>query len=79
MDHLQGAKWSFRVQSQSPIDGLRSFNIQNPMVRGFYGPSILSALRKNYNLISTKTFFKKVIINGQDIGLMQVEEHFPKN
>ena len=78
LDHLQGNKWSFRVRSETSIDGIRQFNIQNPMVRGFYGTKILEKLRKHYGLIATKTDFKRIIINGKDIGLMQIEEHFGK-
>ena len=78
LDHLQGNKWSFRVQSETSIDGIRQFNIQNPVVRGFYGTKILERLREHYGLIATKTDFKRVIVNGKHIGVMQIEEHFGK-
>ena len=80
IDHIQGDKWSFRIEvSKDDIFfGMRRFSIQNPIVRGFQGQYIMDCVRNAYGLITLRRKIVKVTINGNDIGLMEIEEHFSK-
>ncbi len=80
IDHLIGNKWSFRVKTKGndSIMGMRRFSIQNPYVRGFQGQYLIDSTRKIYGLISLRRQLVNVIVNGNNIGLMEVEEHFSK-
>lgn len=79
-DHLQDNKWSFRVKVKDgkQLFGLKKFSLQNPKVRGYQGQVLINSIFKQHNLITLKYFFVKVIINGKDIGIMALEEHFSK-
>lgn len=80
IDHLIGDKWSFRVETNKDdaLYGMRRFSIQNPFTRGFQGQSLIDQTRKIYGLVSLNRKLVKVIINGNDIGIMEIEEHFSK-
>lgn len=80
IDHLKDNKWSFRikVKGDSNLLGLKKFNIQNPMTRGYHTQFVIDKVFNDYNLIVQKRDLVKVVINGDDIGIMLIEEHFSK-
>ena len=80
VDHLKDDKWSFRVKTKgnSNLLGLKKFNLQHPMTRGYHTQFVINKVFKDYNLIVQKHDLVKVIINGDDIGIMLIEEHFSK-
>ncbi len=80
IDHLLGDKWSFRihVKGKDHLFGMRRFSIQNPGTRSFEGePLFLNSLRRE-GILAPRYFFVEVVVNGKNIGLMAVEEHFSK-
>lgn len=80
IDHLKGRKWSFRVKIKggSSVLGLKKFNIQNPLTRGFHTQFVINKVFEDYSLIVQKHELVRVVINGEDIGIMLIEEHFAK-
>ena len=80
LDHLIGNKWSFRIKTRKKdaFMGMRVFSIQNPYVRGFQGQSIIDKTRELYGLVSLRRELVRVTVNGNDIGIMEIEEHFSK-
>lgn len=81
IDHLKHYnKWSFRVKTkgESNLLGLKKFNLQHPMTRGYHTQFVINKVFKDYKLIVQKHDLVKVIINGDDLGLMLIEEHFSK-
>ncbi len=79
-DHLQGKKWSLRihVKGKNHIFGLRRFSIQHPMTRTFQGEVLFFETLRHVGVLTPRYFFVNVIVNGDDIGIMAVEEHFSK-
>ena len=79
-DHLEGDKWSFRIHTKSDdqLFGMRRFSIQHPRVRGYQGEILYFETLKRIGVLTPRYFFVQVTINGRDIGLMAVEEHFSK-
>jgi hypothetical protein len=77
-DHLQGAKWSLRikVKGSDHVFGMRRFSIQNPRVRGFQSESLFLESLRMAGLIAPRYRFIDVTLNGNDIGIMAMEEHF---
>jgi len=80
IDHLIGDKWSFRIKTsgKKALFGMRRFSIQNPYVRGFQGQYLIDETRRIYGLVSLRRKLVNVVVNGNRIGLMEVEEHFSK-
>ena len=79
-DHYQTDRWSFRikVRGDDQIFGMKRFSIQNPLVRRYHRePLYLDHLRRE-GVLAPRYFFIRAIINGKDVGLMAVEEHFSK-
>ena len=80
LDHLSGDKWSFRVKvkKNDQIFGMRRFSLQAPGVRDYQAePIFLSHLRRE-GILTPRFLFVDVTVNGKDIGVMAVEEHFSK-
>jgi len=79
-DHLEGKKWSFRirVRGKDQIFGMRRFSIQNPKVRGYQSELLFQETFREFGILIPRYFFVNVIVNGDDIGIMALEEHFSK-
>ena len=79
-DHLQEDKWSYRVhvKGKDHVFGLRRFSIQAPWVRAFHGEILFGETLRHVGVLAPRYFFVNVIINGNDIGVMAIEEHFSK-
>ncbi len=80
VDHLIGNKWSFRIKTngKKALFGMRRFSVQNPYVRGFQGQYLIDETRHIYGLVSLRRKLVNVVVNGNRIGLMELEEHFSK-
>jgi hypothetical protein len=80
VDHLQGDRWSFRVETKGDgqVFGLRRFSVQSPTVRSYQLERLFFETLKRYDVLAPRYFFARVRINGDDVGLMAVEEHFSK-
>jgi len=80
LDHLTTEKWSLRVETRrgEELFGLRRFSLQAPHTR-FYQlePLFLDHARRE-GLLAVRSFFVDVTLNGDRMGLMNVEEHFSK-
>lgn len=79
-DHLQEKKWSYRVhvKGKDQLFGLRRFSIQAPWVRAFHGEMLFGETLRHVGVLAPRYFFVNVVINGDDIGVMAIEEHFSK-
>ena len=80
VDHLKGEKWSFRVHTKKKHHflGLRRFSVQHPKTRGFQQEPLFFQMLKQLNLLAPHYSFVDLTVNGKDIGVMAVEEHFSK-
>lgn len=79
-DHLEGNKWSFRihVKGKKHLFGMRRFSIQHPKTRGYQGEALVNETLRHMGVIAPRYFFVNVVLNGDDIGIMAVEEHSSK-
>ncbi|MGI9591074.1 MAG: CotH kinase family protein [Myxococcota bacterium] len=79
-DHLEGDKWSFRVHTRGGdvLFGMRRFSLQAPRTRGYQGEAIFLETLRWLGVLAPRYFFVDVSVNGKDIGLMALEEHFDK-
>lgn len=79
-DHLQGKKWSMRIHTKKKdqIFGMRRFSIQAPRTRGFHSEPIVLDHYRREGVLTPRYSFVDVSVNGDDIGLMAVEESFSK-
>ncbi|MDX1349454.1 MAG: hypothetical protein R3279_04365 [Putridiphycobacter sp.] len=75
-DHLQGNKWSYRVKSDEPVQGMYRFSIQHPGTRNYVYEWIYHQLLKNEGIIYLNYDFIEVIINDENLGIYALEEHF---
>jgi hypothetical protein len=79
-DHLEGKKWSFRVhvKKKDQLFGMRRFSLQAPRTRAFQAEPIVLDHYRREGVLAPRYSFVETSINGNDIGLMAVEESFSK-
>ena len=80
IDHLLGDKWSFRihVKGKNHLFNMRRFSIHSPGARSFEGEILFFQALRREGILAPRYFFIQVTVNGKDIGLMALEEHFSK-
>tara|TARA_B100000900_G_C20594354_1_gene722799 strand:- start:73 stop:2673 length:2601 start_codon:yes stop_codon:yes gene_type:complete len=80
IDHLQSQKWSFRVKlkNDNTLLGMNKFSLQSPGTRNYLSEWIFHKLLREEGLPSLRYKFKPLIINGKDMGIYAIEEHFDK-
>ncbi len=71
-------KWSFRIRirGENTILGMKQFSIQRPRTRGYLNEWVFHELLKYEDLISLRYDFIEVVVNGRDLGIYAIEEHF---
>ncbi|MFP6654530.1 MAG: CotH kinase family protein, partial [Myxococcota bacterium] len=77
-DHLEGEKWSMRVhvKRKNQLFGMRRFSLQAPRTRGFQAEPIVLDHYRREGVLAPRYSFAEVSVNGDDLGLMAVEESF---
>ncbi|MCG3119537.1 MAG: hypothetical protein ALAOOOJD_01967 [bacterium] len=80
VDHLLGAKWSFRivVKDDNTLLGMKQFSIHHPKARNYVYEWIFHQALKRESMIALRYDFIKVTFNGKDLGVYALEEHFEK-
>lgn len=79
--HFEDKKeWSFRVsvKDNESIMGMRRFSLQKPRLRNYIYEWMYHELLKEEGLIALRYQFVKLYVNGRDLGLYALEEHFEK-
>lgn len=80
IDHLQGDKWSWRVQMKNggQVLGLRRFSLQAPDTRGYHWEALFLQNLRDEGVLAPRYEFVDLTVNGRDVGVMALEEHFSK-
>jgi len=80
LDHLIGKKWSFRVKVKGDdhLFGMRLFSVQSAAQRGFHGAPLFYYSLKRYGILAPRYELVDLVVNGNNLGIMSVEEHFSK-
>ena len=79
IDHIYNEeKLSFRivVKDGKTVLGMDKFSIQHPKTRNWLGEWIFHKVVKDQGIVSLKYDFVRVILNGKDLGIFAIEEHF---
>lgn len=79
-DHVESDKVSFRIKMGDgfAFKGLRTFSIQNPYNRGFMMEWFAHQMLENEDILTTRYEMIPVFINGKNMGVYAMEEHFDK-
>ncbi|MDA9693748.1 CotH kinase family protein [Prochlorococcus sp. AH-736-P13] len=79
-DHLVGNQWSFRIKAKDGkrINGLKEFSLQHPRTRGYINEYLYHKILKREKLPYLRYEFVKLRLNGKDLGIYALEEHFTK-
>jgi len=75
--HFNKKKPSFRIKVQDGktiLNGLKEFSIQSPLIRNYISELIWYELLKLEGIIVPDFFFKKLYLNGEDLGIYNIEE-----
>ena len=76
LDHYNSERWSFRVKVKDgdAFLGMKNFSIQEPERRGFTAEAVFFAHLAQYDILVPRYQFVNLILNGQERGIMAVEE-----
>ncbi len=79
-DHLEGEKWSFRVELRDSMvwHRLSVFSLQSPERRGFLNEWLFHQVLAREGLLTPRYDFIYLKINGKLLGTYALEEHFAK-
>lgn len=79
-DHLKGGKWSFRVRTRrdTAYRGMSVFSLQNPETRDFLNEWLFHKVLRQEDVLSPRYDFVQLSVNGSDLGIYALEEHFTK-
>lgn len=80
VDALVGNKWSFRIKirGEDTLFGMKRFSIHHPKERNYIYEWIVHQALKKEGVISLRYKFVRVTLNGKDLGIYALEEHFDK-
>ncbi|MBV1881138.1 MAG: CotH kinase family protein [Pseudomonadales bacterium] len=80
LDHLEGKRWSFRVKTKkgATVLGMRKFSLQAPYTRGYQGEPLFLNIARSKGILAPRSSFVNLVINGENIGVMNLEESFSK-
>jgi len=80
VDHFQTDKWSWRVQlkNDGQVLGMRRFSLQAPNTRRYHWEALLMQHLRDEGVLAPRYEFVNLHVNGMDIGVMALEEHFSK-
>ena len=79
IDHIyQNKKWSLKIEvkNDKSINTFKEFSITKPSSRQFPDTVFFSKLLENYEIKTPKFLMVNLIFNGENWGLMLIEEHF---
>lgn len=81
VDHLANEKWSFRIQLKKDyaLYGINTFSIQHPRTRNYIHEWLYHRVLAEEGVLTTRYYFVKVILNGKNLGIYVLEEHFQKH
>jgi hypothetical protein len=79
-DHLRGGKWSFRVRMRrdTAFRGMSAFSLQNPETRDFISEWLFHQVLRQEDVLSPRYDFVQLSVNGSELGVYALEEHFTK-
>lgn len=81
-EHFDTDKWSMRVKlsGNNSLFHMNKFSLQSPITRDIVGPILFNETLKTqpYSVISPRYFFVRLVVNGDNKGIMAIEEFFAK-
>ena len=79
VDHINTDKWSLRIElKDDKLLGMSRFSIQHPKTRGFLWEWLIMNVSRRDGLLAPRATFVDVVMNGNDLGIYYLEEHFTK-
>jgi hypothetical protein len=80
VDHLTGPKWSFRVKvrGEDTLFGMKNFSLQHPKARRYVYEWVFHEALAREDLLPLRYEFVELTLNGKDLGVFALEEHFDK-
>ncbi len=80
VDHLTDDRWAFRIHVRrgDHIFGMRRFSLHHPRARDYHGEPLFHEMLRSQGLAAPRYMFVNVVLNGDDLGLLALEEHFSK-
>ena len=76
-DELKSS-YRIKVKGDNTILGMKQFSIHHPRERNYLNEWLFHKTINREGLISLRYYFVKIILNGNDLGIYALEEHFER-
>ena len=79
-DQFEKGRWLFRVhvKGKQQLFGLRRFSLHHPSARHYHGEPMFLRFVQSEGILAPRYNFVDVVLNGDYLGRMALEEHFSK-
>ena len=79
-DHVKTSKWSYRikVKGENTLLGMTQFSVQHPRTRDYIYEWFYHQALAREDVATLGYHFVAVTVNGRDLGVFALEEHFTK-
>ena len=80
VDPNERFKWPFRVgiRGDNTLLGMKRFSLHHPKARNWFGEWLYHQALLHEDIIALRYQFVSVVLNGKDLGIFALEEHFEK-
>ncbi|MDX1599940.1 MAG: hypothetical protein R3191_00340, partial [Anaerolineales bacterium] len=77
-DQFDHGRWAFRVHVKdgNHVFGMRRFSVHHPQVRDYHTEALFLKNMRSAGILAPRYRFIELLLNGENLGIMAVEEHF---
>jgi hypothetical protein len=72
------ASYRVKLKGDNTLFGMKNFSVQKPRVRNYIEEWVFLQMMREEGIVTPRYKFIKFIVNGKDLGVYAIEEHYSK-
>ncbi|MEE2664041.1 MAG: right-handed parallel beta-helix repeat-containing protein [Myxococcota bacterium] len=80
-ERLEGGRWPLfvNVRGDGRLYGIDRFSLRAPAIRGYQAELLMLEHMRREGIVAPRVFFVRASLNGEDLGLMKLDEELGKD
>lgn len=80
-ERLEGGRWPLfvNVRGDHTLYGIDRFSLRAPAIRGYHAEMLMLEHLRREGIVAPRVFFVRASLNGEDLGLMKLDEELGKD
>jgi hypothetical protein len=80
-ERLEGGRWPLfvNVRGDDTLYGIDRFSLRAPAIRGYQAEMLMLEHLRREGVVAPRVFFVRASLNGEDLGLMKLDEELGKD